>query len=133
MEMLSCKSPAMIHKELELHLIAYNLLRAFMGQAALHCHVPLERLSFKGTLDTTRQYGQALSRIPPSHRRRRRALYAEMLARIASDPVPERPDRYEPRCQKRRPKPYPFMTRPRSQMRPIVEKLARSRRQKKNA
>jgi hypothetical protein len=133
MEMLSCKSPAMIHKELEMHLIAYNLIRAFMGEAALTCHVPVQRLSFKGTLDTARQYGQALSRIPASHRRRRKTLYAEMLAVIAGDPVPERPDRYEPRCQKRRPKPYPFMTRPRSQMRPIVEKLARSRRQKNNA
>jgi hypothetical protein len=43
-------------------------------------------------------------------------LYLEMLATIASDLVPERPDRREPRCQKRRPKAYPFMTRPRQLM-----------------
>ena len=116
-----------------MHLIAYNLIRAFMGESALTCHVSLERLSFKGTLDTARHYAQAIARIPASYRRRRKILYAEMLAVIASDPVPQRPDRYEPRCQKRRPKAYPFMTRPRSQMRPIVEKRERSRRQRHNA
>jgi len=113
MEMLSCRTPKMVLKELEMHLIAYNLIRAFMGQAALSCDVPLERLSFKGTLDTSRQYAQAIARLPASHRRRRRALYAEMLAAIAGDPVPDRPDRFDPRCQKRRPKAFPFMTRPR--------------------
>lgn len=116
MEMLSCKSPDMVHKELEMHLIAYNLIRAFMGEAALSCHVPVERLSFKGTLDTAREYGQAMARIPASYRRRRQALYAQMLAVIAGDPVPDRPDRFEPRCQKRRPKAFPFMTRPRRQL-----------------
>ncbi len=39
-----------------------------------------------------------------------------MLAVIAEDPVPERPDRFEPRCQKHRPKAYPFMTRPRREL-----------------
>lgn len=110
MDMLSCRSPRMVHKELEMHLIAYNLIRAFMSEAALSCRVPLERLSFKGTLDATCQYAQAMARIPASYRRRRRALYARMLAAIASDPVPDRPDRFEPRCQKRRPKAFPFMT-----------------------
>lgn len=113
MDMLSCRTPKMALKELEMHLIAYNLIRAFMGEAALSCHVPLERLSFKGTLDTTRQYAQAIARLPASHRRRRRALYAQMLAAIAGDPLPNRPDRFEPRCQKRRPKAFPFMTCPR--------------------
>jgi hypothetical protein len=117
MEMLSCRTPDMVHKELEMHLIAYNLIRAFMSEAALTCHVPLERLSFKGTLDTARQYGQAMARIPASYRRRRTVLYACMLAVIAADPVPDRPDRFEPRCQKRRPKRFPFMTRPRSELR----------------
>jgi hypothetical protein len=116
MEMLSCRTPAMIYKELEMHLIAYNLIRAFMGEAALSCQVPVERLSFKGTLDTARQYGQGMARIPASYHCRRRALYVEMLAVIAGDPVPERPDRFEPRCQKRRPKPFPFLTRPRSEL-----------------
>lgn len=113
MEMLSCKSPAMVEKEMEMHLIAYNLIRAFMGEAALTCHVSLERLSFKGTLHTACQFSAGMARIPASYRRRRKAVYIEMLAVIAGAPVPERPDRFEPRCLKRRPKPFPFMTRPR--------------------
>jgi hypothetical protein len=117
MDMLSCLSPAMIHKELEMHLIAYNLIRSIMGQAACVCHAPLDRLSFKGTLDTARQYSQIIAQVPPSHRKVRQAIYADMLAVIAEDQVPERPDRFEPRCLKRRPKRYPFMKRPRRELR----------------
>jgi len=116
MDMLSCQSPEMIHKELQMHFIAYNLIRSIMGEAALTCQVPLERISFKGALDAAVEYSRAIDKIPVRHRNRRRTLYLEMLATIASDLVPERPDRREPRCQKRRPKAYPFMTRPRDQM-----------------
>jgi hypothetical protein len=116
MEMLSCLSPEMCHKELEMHLIAYNLIRAFMGESALTCHVPVQRLSFKGTLDTVCEYSRSLAQIPVSYRQRRTNLYKEMLAVIAQDPVPDRPDRFEPRCLKRRPKAYPFMTRPRREL-----------------
>jgi hypothetical protein len=116
MDMLSCKTPAMVHKEIQMHLIAYNLIRALMCEAALTAHVPLERVSFTGTRDAAYHYSQAIAKIPARHRQRRRKLYTEMLATIASAPVPERPDRREPRCQKRRPKAYPFMTRPRHLM-----------------
>jgi hypothetical protein len=113
MEMLSCRSPAMIHKELEMHLIAYNLIRSLMAETACVCQVPVDRLSFKGTLDTARQYSRTIAQIPGSNRKLRSRLYADMLAVIAEDLVPERPDRFEPRCQKRRPKRFPFMTQPR--------------------
>ena len=116
LERLSCRTPAMCHKELEMHLIAYNLLRSLMAEAATTCQVPLDRLSFKGTLDAARQYSHTLTQIPPSRRKLRQRVYADLLAVIAADLVPERPDRFEPRCQKRRPKRYPFMTRPRHQL-----------------
>jgi len=116
MDTLSCKTPAMIDKELELHLIAYNLVRWFMLQAAIGTQAPLYRLSFKGSLDTLRHYSQALRQVPASHSQLRRRLVRRMLEVIAEDLVPERPDRREPRCLKKRPKPYPFMTRPRRQM-----------------
>ena len=83
---------------------------------ALVGDAPLDRMSFKGTLDAAHHYSLAIAKLPATHRNRRLALYAEMLATIASDRVPERPDRREPRCQKRRPKGYPFMTRPRHKM-----------------
>jgi hypothetical protein len=117
MDLLSCLSPAMAHKELEMHLIAYNLIRSIMAEAACVCQVPLGRLSFKGTLDTARQYSLVMAQVPPRCRKKRRAIYADMLAVIALDPVPQRPDRFEPRCLKRRPKRYPFMKRPRRELR----------------
>ena len=116
MDMLSCKTPVMVHKEMQMQFIAYNLIRAIMCEAALTAQVPLERVSFTGTRDAAHQYSQAIAAIPATQKQRRRRLYAEMLATIASDLVPERPDRREPRCQKRRPKPYPFTTRPRRLM-----------------
>ena len=113
MDLLSCRTPAMIHKELEMHLIAYNFIRSLQGEAAVCCHVPLARLSFKGCLDTAGRYSQAIAQLPVSHRKRRQTLYRQMLAVMAADQVPERPDRFEPRCRKRRPKNYPLMTQPR--------------------
>lgn len=117
MDMLSCLSPAMIHKELEMHLIAYNLVRSLMCEAAVTCHAPLDRLSFKGTLDTARQYARTIAQVPVSNRKLRTRLYVDMLAVIAEDQVPLRPDRFEPRCRKRRPKAYPLMTQPRRKLR----------------
>jgi hypothetical protein len=116
MDMLSCKSPEMIHKEMEMHFIAYNLIRSLMAEAAETCNVPLDRMSFKGTLDALQTYSQRMETIPASCRKRRRVLHGEMLAAIAKDALPYRPDRREWRGQKRRPKAYPFMTRPRHQM-----------------
>ena len=116
MDMLSCRTPAMVHKELQMHFIAYNLIRSLMAHAALQCHAPLDRISFEGTLDAAHHYSLAIDKIPLRQRHRRRRLYLALLATIAADLVPERPDRREPRCQKRRPKAYPFMTRPRHLM-----------------
>ena len=126
MDMLSCHTPAMVHKELQMHFIAYNLIRALMVDAALQCQVPLDRISFKGTLDAAHHYSLAIDKIAVRHRQRRRTLYLEMLATIALDLLPERPDRREPRCQKRRPKAYPFMTRPR----PLMKDAPKSSRRK---
>jgi hypothetical protein len=117
LDMLSCLSPAMVHKELEMHLIAYNLIRSIMAEAACVCHVPVDRLSFKGTLDTACQYCLVMAQVPRRHRKKLEAMYADMLAAIASDQVPCRPDRFEPRCLKRRPKRFPFMKRPRHELR----------------
>ena len=116
MDVLSCRKPAMIHRELEMHLIAYNLNRALMLEASVSCHAPLYRLSFKGTLDTVQEFSKSLARVPFSQKKKRQAIYQEMLATIAADLIPERPGRREPRCVKRRPKAYPFMTKPRRHM-----------------
>jgi hypothetical protein len=56
METLSCLSPAMAHKELEMYLIAYNLIRCLMVEAGALHERPIERFSFKGATDAVRQF-----------------------------------------------------------------------------
>jgi hypothetical protein len=65
LDVLRCRSPQMIRKELQMHFIAYNLVRAVMLQAALQYQVALSRLSFKGTLDAL----QAFAALPPARGR----------------------------------------------------------------
>lgn len=60
LDVLRCMSPAMVRKELLMHLVAYNLIRALMQRASLIYHVPLGRLSFKGTLDSLHRFADAL-------------------------------------------------------------------------
>src|SRR5207245_6892940 len=56
MEVLRCQSPKMIHKELEMFFIAYNLIRCLMIQASQEYKVEVQRLSFKGTVDGVHQF-----------------------------------------------------------------------------
>jgi hypothetical protein len=114
MEVLRCQSPALLHKELEMFFIAYNLIRLLLVQAGASYQVPVERLSFKGTVDALRQFGMAMAQARSA--KKRQQLRAHLLEVIAGDPVPERPGRREPRALKRRPKPYQLLNRPRHQM-----------------
>lgn len=114
METLRCQSPAMIHKELEMFLVAYNFIRCLMAEAAQTYDVDLQRLSFKGTVDALRQFSAALAQA--RSRKKKNQLLGRLLELIASDQVPERPGRREPRAVKRRPKPYQKLNRPRHQM-----------------
>ena len=69
METLRCLSPKMIHKELEMFFIAYNLIRCLMAQAAQIHAVAIERLSFKGTVDSVRQFSAAIAQARSRKRR----------------------------------------------------------------
>jgi hypothetical protein len=110
MDLLRCKTPAMIHKELTMHLIAYNLVRLTMLAAADAHATPVERISFKGTLSTVRTWAPLFLGAPMPHRR---ALWTFLLRCLAADPVPLRPDRLEPRARKRRPKNFQLLNMPR--------------------
>lgn len=115
MDILRCQSPEMVEKEILVHIIAYNLVRAFMQRAA-HIHrVDLGRMSFKGALNASRHFASVIHAASPTPRKQQ-ALIAEMLAAIAADPVPSRPHRSEPRAKKRRPKNYHLLTKPRHAM-----------------
>jgi hypothetical protein len=116
MDVLRCLSPEMIHKELLMHMISYNIVRALMQEASIRHDVDLRRISFKGTLDTLRHWSQAVDSCQGKPRKQS-LLIEEMLRLIASDQLPERPGRVEPRAKKRRPKNYHLLTKPRHQMR----------------
>jgi hypothetical protein len=118
MDVLRCQSPAMVEKELQIHLIAYNLVRSLMQQAAQLHDVPLQRISFKGSLDALRHSAQAIH-ASANQPRKQAELINRLLESIARDPIPHRPGRVEPRARKRRPKNYQLLTHPRHQMKVI--------------
>jgi len=115
LDVLRCKSPDLVEKELAIHLIAYNLVRVLIQRSAHLHHLPLARISFKGTLDTSRHFADVIHAASSSPRKQQR-LIDDMLSLIASDLLPERPGRSEPRVKKRRPKNYQLLTKPRSLM-----------------
>ena len=109
MDVLRCKSPAMVRKEIWMHLLAYNLIRKLMAQAAATAGVCPRDLSFKGTLQTLVAFAAAGWSCP----RRRNELYAAVLRAVATHRVNDRPDRVEPRAVKRRPKKQVYLNEPR--------------------
>jgi hypothetical protein len=127
MEVLRCQTPQMVHKELEMFLIAYNLIRALVAEASACYEVPVDRISFKGTVDASRQYSIAIAQA--RSKKKQRELVADLLRVIALDPLPDRPGRCEPRAVKRRPKPYALLNKPRCQFKDISH---RSRYRKNN-
>lgn len=112
MDILRCDTPDMVEKELWMHAIAYNLVRALMNQAAHRHATPVDRISFKGTVATVRQWAPLMAAAGVAAEQYEQ-LFDAMLHCIARDPVPYRPDRVEPRALKRRPKNYQRMTKPR--------------------
>jgi hypothetical protein len=117
MEVLRGQSPGMVHKELEMFFIAYNLIRCLLAQASLRYEVGPECLSFKGTVDAIRQFAGALAQA--RSRKRQKQILDRLLEVIARDQLPERSGRHEPRAVKRRPKPYPLLNRPRHKFKEI--------------
>jgi len=117
MEALRCQSPAMARKEMLAFLIAHNLTRCVIAQAASLYDTDGERISFKGTLDALRQYSAALS--AARNQKMRQQLWQDLLLNLVRDQVPLRPERSEPRAVKRRPKPYPLLNKPRRQFQEI--------------
>jgi hypothetical protein len=117
METLRCKSPKMVHKELEMFFIAYNLIRCLIVQAGTLNEAPIERLSFKGTVDSVRQFSVAIAQA--RSRKKQKQLIDELLEIIARDQLPDRPNRREPRAVKRRPKPFPLLNRPRDEFKEV--------------
>ena len=108
MERLSCLTPAMAVKEIWIYLLAYNLIRLMMAQAALIAHQLPREISFKHTVQMWVAWTQHNNGNQHDDK-----LYGLFIL-IAQQRVGERPGRVEPRAVKRRPKTYPLLTKPRA-------------------
>jgi hypothetical protein len=114
MDVLNCQTPQMNEKQLWVHLLAYNVIRLLMAQAASNAGVDPRGLSFKHTVQLwTEWVSRGLSATTDCGR---------LFTLIAQCRVGNRPGRIEPRMRKRRPKPYPWLKIPRAQARRKIER-----------
>lgn len=118
MEMLRTKTPEMVRKEVAMHLLAYNLIRGIMAEAARTAEVKPRQLSFTGAQHTIRAF-EAVHLYDPA---RIAADFPRLLELIGEKRVGARPDRYEPRAVKRRPKPHPLLQMPREAARRLIKR-----------
>jgi len=112
MDVLHCKTPTMIQKEIVIFMIVHNLLRSLMLEVQHRGLIPIEEVSFTGTLSTLRQW------LPLWNSPEREPMEG-MLRAIEDDPLILRPGRVEPRAIKRRMKTYQLLTKPRGVFREI--------------
>jgi hypothetical protein len=124
MEALRCRTPEMARKELWAYLLAYNLIRLLMAQAALLADQVPRQLSFKHTVQVWISWH---ARGGTSHDG---ALIHGLLLLIAEPRVGLRPGRIEPRQRKRRNNTYPLMTKPRAEAREEVRLNGHPKKQK---
>jgi hypothetical protein len=118
MDVLRCKSPGMVRKELWAHLLAYNLIRAVMARAADALGAGPRELSFKATLQMLTAFAE---RLEGGGAAGLTELYDWLLLGVAAHQVGDRPGRLEPRALKRRAKPYDLLKRPRDQARAALQ------------
>jgi hypothetical protein len=124
MHELRCKTPELVHKEIWTHILAYNLIRTVMAQAAATHDLLPRAVSFKGAIQTLEAF-QPLIVIQAAHDSVYRArLYRLLLDAVATHRVSERPDRYEPRVKKHRRNHYGWLTRPRAEVKRKMAKGA---------
>ena len=110
MDHLRCHTPHRVRNEFYLHLLGYNLIRKAMAMAALEAPTDPYAVSFKGALQTLDRFLPWLAASNGDIT----TLCKTLAACLAEHVVGNRPDRYEPRLVKRRPKPYKLLQQPRA-------------------
>ena len=114
MDVLNCQTPEMNVKQMWVHLLAYNVIRLLMAQAASDAGVDPRTLSFKHTVQLwTEWVSRGMSATKDGGR---------LFELITQCRVGNRPGRIEPRMRKRRPKPYPWLKVSRAYARQKVKK-----------
>jgi hypothetical protein len=124
MDVLRCKTAELVRKEIWMHVLAYNLIHTVMAQAASQNGTSPRSISFKATLQVLEAFGPLIASRAHGSLSQRESLYQEVLRAIARHRVADRPDRFEPRMAKRRPKNYDRLRKPRRQIKlEIVKRL----------
>jgi len=118
MDILRCKTPDIVRKEILMHWIAYNCIRSIMFEAAKNDGEKAHRISFKGSVQALRQWEPHLNRAKLSCQEKNR-LVRLLYKSIAGNIIPDRPGRSEPRAVKRRHKSYQLLTAHRHEMKVI--------------
>lgn len=116
MDILRCKTPELVRKEIWTHVLAYNLIRTIMAQTAIQHEIPPRSISFKATLQTLEAFQPMIACQENRGLSHREELYRYLLHAIAQHRVADRPDRFEPRRKKRRPKSYARLMKPRQEI-----------------
>ena len=124
MDILRCKTPESVRKEIWMHILAYNLIRTVIAQAASKHDVEPRSISFKGAIQTLDAFQPLIAIQGDRDSTHRQMLYQQLLNAIATHRVADRPDRFEPRQRKRRQKKYDRMMKPRHEVkRDILKRL----------
>ena len=116
MDALRCKTPELARKEIWTHILAYNLVRTIIAQAAVKHGIEPRTISFKGAIQTLEAFQPVIAIQCRRNAVLRTQLYQQLLDAIAVHRVADRPDRYEPRQRKRRNKKYDLLTKPRHEV-----------------
>ena len=116
MDVLRCKTPELVRKEIWTHVLAYNLIRTVMAQVATREEVEPRSISFKATLQVLEAFRPLIAYHADRGAGRRAELYEQLLAAIAVHRVADRPDRFEPRMTRKGPRGYEELKRPRSEI-----------------
>lgn len=114
MDILRCKSPDMIQKELLMHFIVYNCIRLLMLKASKQKGISPRNISFKASVQTLRQWEPLLK--PDMKLSERNRLIDLLYDSISASEIHQRPGRREPRCIKRRQKNFQLLNKPRHEM-----------------
>jgi hypothetical protein len=117
MDILRCKTPELVRKEIWTHILAYNLIRTIMAQAADTHQIPPRSISFKGTLQTLEAFQPLIAYQDGRGSDHRDVLYQQLLEAIVAHRVADRPDRFEPRARKRNPTRATMLMKPRHEAR----------------
>lgn len=125
MDILRCKTPELVRKEIWAHILAYNLVRTIMAQAAANHDIEPRTISFKGAVQTLEAFQPLIDTQCELNRAHRLHVYLKLLNAVATHRVADRPDRFEPRQRKRRQKKYDRMMKPRNQLKREILKRVR--------